>query len=275
MGGAPGLVGRRAQTSGGIEPVASRMEGKIVLITGGASRPGIGAAIGERLAEEGATVVLSDVDLAGVEETARLIRNQGGKASAMKHDVASQADWDNVMDAVLAEHGRLDVLVNNAGILDVAAIASDRAVGALRSQFEVNVVGSFIGTQMAVKAMRQSGGGSIVNMSSVAGIVGFRGSASYAATKGAVKLFSKSVALEVAAEHIRINTVHPGIIRTNMQDQGAETNSDNYEAIEAAIPAGRLGEPLDIANCVLFLASDESTYVTGAEFVVDGGYTAQ
>lgn len=251
------------------------MDGKVVLVTGGASRPGLGAAIGERLAEEGANVVLSDVDLAGVEETAALIRNKGGKASAVKHDVTSQEDWDAVIAALLAEHGRLDVLVNNAGILDVAGMASDRAVGALRSQFEVNVVGSFIGTQIAVKAMRQYGGGSIINMSSVAGLVGFRGSAAYAASKGAVKLFSKSVALEVAAENIRVNTVHPGIIRTNMQAAGAGTNSDNYDAIEAAIPAGRLGEPVDIANCVLFLASDESTYVTGAEFVVDGGYTAQ
>lgn len=255
--------------------MTNRMEGKIVLVTGGASRPGIGAAVGERLAEEGATVVLSDVDLPGVEETARLIRERGGKASAVQHDVASQDDWDRVMAALLSEHGRLDVLVNNAGILEVAAIASDRAAGALRSQFDINVMGSFIGTQVAVRAMRQSGGGSIINMSSVAGIVGFRGSASYAASKGAVKLFSKSVALEVAAENIRVNTVHPGIIRTNMQDQGAESNSENYAAIEAAIPAGRLGEPSDIANCILFLASDESTYVTGAEFVVDGGYTAQ
>tara|TARA_R110002110_G_scaffold31343_5_gene110414 strand:+ start:1111 stop:1866 length:756 start_codon:yes stop_codon:yes gene_type:complete len=251
------------------------MEDKVVLITGGASRPGIGAAVGQRLAEEGATVVLSDVDLPGAEETARLIREQGGKASAVRHDVTSQEDWDRVIADLLSEHGRLDVLVNNAGILEVAGIASDRAAAALRSQFEVNVVGSFIGTQVAVRAMRQAGGGSIINMSSVAGLVGFRGSASYAASKGAVKLFSKSVALEVAADNIRVNTVHPGIIRTNMQDQGAESNSENYAAIEAAIPVGRLGEPRDIANCILFLASDESTYVTGAEFVVDGGYTAQ
>jgi len=255
--------------------MGDRMDGKIVLITGGASRPGIGAAVGERLAAEGATVVLSDVDLAGVQETARLIREKGGDASAVQHDVASQDDWERVIADLLAEYGRLDVLVNNAGILEVASVASDRAVPALRSQFDVNVVGSFIGTQAAVKAMRQSGGGSIINLSSVAGLVGFRGSASYAASNGAVKLFSKSVALEVAAYNIRVNTVHPGIIRTNMQDQGAESNAENYEAIEAAIPAGRLGEPLDIANCVLFLASDESTYVTGAEFVVDGGYTAQ
>lgn len=255
--------------------MTKRMDDKVVLVTGGASRPGLGAAIGERLAAEGAIVVLTDIDLPGVEETAALIRAKGGNASAAKHDVALQEDWDSVVAALLANHGRLDVLVNNAGILDVAGMGSDRAVGALRSQFEVNVAGSFIGTQVAVRAMRQSGGGSIVNMSSVAGLVGFRGSASYAASKGAVKMFSKSVALEVAAENIRVNTVHPGIIRTNMQDQGAETNSDHYDAIEAAIPVGRLGEPEDIANCVLFLASDESTYVTGAEFVVDGGYTAQ
>ncbi|WP_108811481.1 glucose 1-dehydrogenase [Sphingorhabdus sp. Alg231-15] len=255
--------------------MTKRLEGKVALVTGGASRPGIGAAIAERLAEEDAIIVLSDVDHPGVEETASLIREKGGIVTAVKQDVTSQQDWEKVTAAVLAEHGRLDVLVNNAGILDVAAIHSDNAIPALRRQFEVNVEGSFMGTQAAVAAMRQSGGGSIINLSSVAGLVGFRGSASYAASKGAVKLFSKSVALEVAAENIRVNTVHPGIIRTNMQSAGADTNSDNYQAIEAAIPAGRLGEPRDIANCVLFLASDESTYVTGAEFVVDGGYTAQ
>ncbi len=255
--------------------MTKRLEGKVALVTGGASRPGIGAAIAERLAEENAIIVLSDIDHAGVEETAALIREQGGNARAVKQDVTSQRDWEKVTKALLTEHGRLDVLVNNAGILDVAPIHSENAIPALRRQFDVNVEGSFMGTQAAVTAMRQSGGGSIINLSSVAGLVGFRGSASYAASKGAVKLFSKSVALEVAAENIRVNTVHPGIIRTNMQSAGADTNSENYQAIESAIPAGRLGEPRDIANCVLFLASDESTYVTGAEFVIDGGYTAQ
>lgn len=255
--------------------MTKRLEGKVALVTGGASRPGIGAAIAERLAEENAIIVLSDIDHVGVEETAALIQEKGGHVTAVKQDVTSQQDWEKVTAVILAEHGRLDVLVNNAGILDVAAINSDNALPALRRQFDVNVEGSFMGTQAVVAAMRQSGGGSIINLSSVAGLVGFRGSASYAASKGAVKLFSKSVALEVAAENIRVNTVHPGIIRTNMQSAGADTNSDNYAAIEAAIPAGRLGEPRDIANCVLFLASDEANYVTGAEFVVDGGYTAQ
>jgi NAD(P)-dependent dehydrogenase (short-subunit alcohol dehydrogenase family) len=196
-------------------------------------------------------------------------------AAALQHDVTAQADWDRVIDSILTEHGRLDILVNNAGVLDIAQIGDDNLMATLRRQFEVNVAGCLMGTQAGVRAMRRSGGGSIVNLSSVAGLVGFRGSSTYAATKGAVKLMTKSVALETARDGIRVNSVHPGIIRTNMQKSGGDANADNYEAIEAAIPAGRLGEPVDIANCVLFLASDEASYVTGAEFVVDGGYTAQ
>lgn len=253
-----------------------RVEGKVALVTGGASRPGLGFAIAERLAEEGAIVVLTDVDTAGVVESARLISERNLAAEAMPQDVASEGDWARVIDDILARHGRLDIVVNNAGILDIAAIGDDHALAGLRRQLEVNVVGCFMGTQAAVRAMRQcGGGGSIVNLSSVAGKVGFRGSASYAATKGAVKLMTKSVALETAAEGIRVNSVHPGIIRTNMQQKGLEDNAANYDAIVAGIPARRLGEPRDIANCVLFLASDEASYVNGAEFVVDGGYTAQ
>lgn len=253
-----------------------RVEGKVALVTGGASRPGLGFAIAERLAEEGAIVVLTDVDGAGVAESARLICERNLAAEALEHDVASEAGWTRVVDEVVERHGRLDILVNNAGILDIAAIGEDHALAGLRRQLEVNVVGCFMGTQAGVRAMRQCGnGGSIVNISSVAGKVGFRGSASYAATKGAVKLMTKSVALECAPEGIRVNSVHPGIIRTNMQAQGMDENSANYDSIVAAIPAGRLGDPRDIANCVLFLASEEASYCNGAEFVVDGGYTAQ
>ncbi len=253
-----------------------RVEGKIALVTGGASRPGLGASIAERLAEEGAIVIVTDVDLAGVEQTAEGIRARDLSATAMAQDVTSQGDWDAVINAVVEEHGRLDILVNNAGILVVGQIADETAASALQRQFDVNVAGCLMGTQAAVKAMRNGGHcGSIINVSSVAGLVGFRGSATYAATKGAVKLMSKSAALETAAEGIRINTVHPGIIRTNMQSAAVDDNSANYDAIVASIPAGELGEPRDIANCVLFLASDEASYVMGAEFVVDGGYTAQ
>ena len=256
--------------------MSRRVEGKIALVTGGASRPGLGFAIAKRLAEEGANVILTDVDTAGAEESAALIREANLSATAMTHDVSSQSDWDDVFERVLSEFGRLDILVNNAGILDVGEIDSDDAVTGLKRQLGVNVEGVFLGTQAAVKAMRAaSSGGSIVNISSIAGLVGFKSSASYAATKGAVKMMTKSVALETAAEGIRVNSVHPGIIRTNMAAEGLENNAENYAAIEAVIPAGRLGEPEDIANCVLFLASDEAQYITGAEFVVDGGYTAQ
>lgn len=252
-----------------------RVEGKVALVTGGASRPGLGAAIAERLAQEGARVILTDIDVAGAEETAALIRAKNLDAIAIKQDVVSQEDWDRVIAEIMSTYGQLDILVNNAGILDIASTDDEAAVPSLRRQYAVNVEGSFIGTQAGVRAMRKSSGGSIINLSSVAGLVGFRGSASYAATKGAVKMMSKSVALETARENIRVNTVHPGIIRTNMQATGVEDNAANYEAIEASIPVGRLGEPVDIANCVLFLASDEASYVTGAEFVIDGGYTAQ
>ena len=166
-------------------------------------------------------------------------------------------------------------MVNNAGILEIAEIDDSNASDALMNQFKVNVAGSYLGTSAAVSAMRKSGSGSIINISSIAGLVGFRGSAAYTASKGAVRLFSKSVALETARDNIRVNTVHPGIIETNMQRAAVGDNEAHYDAIAESIPMGRMGQPEDIANCVLFLASDESSYITGAEFVVDGGYTAQ
>nr|WP_298898060.1 glucose 1-dehydrogenase [uncultured Altererythrobacter sp.] len=253
-----------------------RVEGKVALVTGGASRPGLGSAIALRLAEEGAHVILSDVDLAGAEQTAAKITALNLDAKAVYQDVSLQEDWDRVIADITNTHGRLDILVNNAGILDVGEIDDDGTVAGLKRQLSVNVEGVFMGTQAAVKAMRAaSTAGSIVNISSIAGLVGFKASASYAATKGAVKMMTKSVALETAAEGIRVNSVHPGIIRTNMAAAGLDDNAENYAAIEEVIPMHRLGEPEDIANCVLFLASDEARYVTGAEFVVDGGYTTQ
>lgn len=252
-----------------------RMKGKVVLVTGGASRPGLGSATAERLAEEGAVVIASDVDLSGVEAVVSEIVSNGGQAFALHQDVSSEQGWKELIDSIVADHGRLDVLVNNAGILEIAEIEDPNASDALMNQFRVNVAGSYLGTSAAVSAMRKSGSGSIINISSIAGLVGFRGSAAYTASKGAVRLFSKSVALETARDNIRVNTVHPGIIETNMQRAAVGDNEAHYDAIAESIPMGRMGQPEDIANCVLFLASDESSYITGAEFVVDGGYTAQ
>jgi NAD(P)-dependent dehydrogenase (short-subunit alcohol dehydrogenase family) len=252
-----------------------RLDKKIVLVTGGASVPGLGSATAERLAQEGAYVYVTDIDQKGVETVSAGIRDAGGESCAMSHDVTSEADWDRVMGEIIAAHGRIDVLVNNAGI------AVLRMIDVITSpewakQLDVNLYSVFYGTQRAVREMRRVGeGGSIINLSSVAGQVGVPGCSAYSASKGGVRLFTKSVALETARDKIRVNSVHPGMIWTNMQKLALQDNREQYDLITAAIPAGAMGEAIDIANAVLFLASDESRYITGAEITVDGGLTAQ
>ena len=253
----------------------ARLSGKIALITGGASVPGLGSATAHRFAEEGAVVYVTDRDGPGAEKVAQAIRDSGGQAHALTHDVTSEADWDRVMAAIEATHGRLDVLVNNAGIA-VLRLIGDFTTADWLLQVNVNLTSVFFGTKRAVLAMRKTGtGGSIINISSVAGQVGVPACGAYAAAKGGVRVFSKAIAVECAAENIRVNTVHPGMILTNMQGVAAEDNADNYDATVALIPMGRMGEPDDIANMNLFLASDEAKYITGTEFTVDGGMTAQ
>lgn len=252
-----------------------RLADKIALITGGASVPGLGSATAERLAQEGAVVYVTDVDLAGAEALAAGIRKAGGRATALAHDVTSEADWDRVVASIIGAHGRIDVLVNNAGIavlrmIDVITSAE------WAKQINVNLTSMFYGTQRVIREMRRVGeGGSIINLSSVAGQVGVPGCSAYSASKGGVRLFTKSVALETARDKIRVNSVHPGMIWTNMQKLALQDNREQYDLITAAIPVGYMGEPVDIANCVLFLACDESRYITGAEITVDGGLTAQ
>lgn len=251
-----------------------RLQDKVCLVTGGASVPGLGSATAQRFAEEGAIVYISDRDGAGAEKVAADIRGKGGRAHALAHDVTSEADWDRVMATILAEQGRLDVLVNNAGIA-VLRMIEDFTTDDWKLQNDVNLNSVFYGSKRAVAAMRQSGkGGSIINISSVAGLAGVPGCGAYAASKGGVRLFSKVIAMECARDAIRCNTVHPGMIMTNMQGVAAEDNADNYDATVALIPMGYMGEPLDIANMNLFLASDEARYITGGEFVVDGGMMA-
>jgi NAD(P)-dependent dehydrogenase (short-subunit alcohol dehydrogenase family) len=251
-----------------------RLAGKIALVTGGASVPGLGSATAIRFAEEGAVVYVSDRDAEGAEKVAADIRTSGGQAIALSHDVTSEADWDSVMAAVIDGHGRLDVLVNNAGIA-VLRMIEDFTTDDWNLQINVNLNSVFYGTKRAVIAMRQAGeGGSIINISSVAGIGGVPACSAYAAAKGGLRIFSKTVAMETAKDKIRVNTVHPGMILTNMQGVAAEDNADNYDATLALVPMGYMGEPIDIANMNLFLACDEGRYCTGAEFVVDGGMMA-
>ncbi|AZI35701.1 putative cyclopentanol dehydrogenase [Caenibius tardaugens NBRC 16725] len=252
-----------------------RLEGKVALVTGGASVPGLGSATAQRFAEEGAIVFITDRDGVGAEKVAEGIRTAGGAAEALPHDVTSESDWDRVMAAIETAHGRLDVLVNNAGIA-VLRMLEEFTTADWKLQNSVNLDSVFYGTQRAVALMRKVGqGGSIINISSVAGLFGVPGCAAYAASKGGVRLFSKVVALECARDRIRSNTVHPGMILTNMQGVAQEDNADNFDSTMALVPMGFMGDPLDIANMNLFLASDEARYITGSEFVVDGGMAAQ
>jgi NAD(P)-dependent dehydrogenase (short-subunit alcohol dehydrogenase family) len=253
----------------------ARLTDKVALITGAASVPGLGSATARRFAEEGAVVYLTDVDTEGAEAVATDIVRSGGRGMALRQDVTSQPDWDRVIAEIIAAHGRLDVLVNNAGIAVLRMMETMTSAEWAR-QLEVNLSSVFYGTQRAIREMRRvKQGGSIINLSSVAGQVGVRGCAAYSASKGGVRAFTKSVALEVAPDRIRVNTIHPGMILTNMQKVALQDNREQYAVVTAAIPMGYMGDPLDIANCALFLASDESRYITGAELTVDGGFTAQ
>ncbi len=252
-----------------------RLEGKVALVTGGASNPGLGRSTALRLAEEGATVMVTDVDLAGAQATAQAIVDAGGQAAALHQDVVSESGWADVMANIEDTFGGLDICVNNAGIAVLVPI-EDMTLEQWNRQIEVNLTSVFLGCRAAIAAMKKRGGGSIVNLSSVAGLVGLRTCVAYGAAKGGVRIMSKSVAVEAAKYNIRCNSVHPGVIWTNMQAQATGANSaDSLDASVMRIPLGRAGEPLDIANCILYLASDESNYVTGAEFVVDAGMTAQ
>ncbi|MBV1691073.1 glucose 1-dehydrogenase [Novosphingobium sp. G106] len=251
-----------------------RLQDKVALVTGAASVPGLGSATAQRFAEEGAIVWLTDRDAAGAEKAAAAIRAEGGRAHSASHDVTSEADWDRVMAEIDSAHGRLDVLVNNAGIAVLRPI-EDMTLAEWNLQNDVNLASVFLGTKRAVVAMRKAGnGGSIINLSSVAGLFGVPACGAYAASKGGVRLFSKVIAVECAKDRIRCNSVHPGMILTNMQGVAAEDNAANYDATLALIPMGYMGDPIEIANMNLFLASDESRYVTGTEMIVDGGMAA-
>ena len=256
-----------------------RVEGKVAIITGGAS--GIGRGCAERLAEEGATVVITDIDETLGDATAAELNQRGAVAHFLRHDVTVEADWQAVIARVLDLCGALHVLVNNAGI-GIGGSIVDMSLADWQRQQAINLDGVFLGVKHAIPALRASGGGSIINMSSVAGLKGAANLAAYNATKGGVRLFTKGVALECAQSRwpIRVNSVHPGIIDTpiwtkvnpEMLDGG---NAIDVEAMAATgVPSGVLGVPRDIANGVLFLASDDSAYITGTELVIDGGLSA-
>ena len=262
-----------------------RVKGKTAIITGAAG--GLGTAQALLLAREGAKVVLTDIIETEPRETVEEIRRAGDEAIFVRHDVTSEQDWAEVIEQTLSSFGRLDVLVNNAGILINKAI-EDMSLEDWRRVMSINLDGVFLGTKHAIGAMRKSGGGSIINMSSVAGLVGMPGdSSAYCASKGGVRLFTKASALQYSKlghdYNIRVNSVHPGFILTSMIEKAMRASvaitGCTYEEAKRiradSTMIGRLGVPEDVAYAVLYLASDESSYVTGAELVVDGGYTAR
>ena len=253
-----------------------QVQGKVALVTGAAA--GIGAAIAATLGREGARVVLTDLDPRRGEAVAEGIRAAGGEALFLQQDVTEEARWAEITGEIGQRFGRLDILVANAGIAIIAPV-TEMTLEQWRKQTAVNIDGVFLSAKHGIPLMRRSGeGGSIVMISSVAGLRGSAGLAGYSATKGAVRLFAKSVALECARENIRCNSVHPGIIGTEIWEKmpGEMRNSpiDARAVAEASVPTGKLGTPQDVADCVLFLASDASRYVNGSELVVDAGMMA-
>jgi 3(or 17)beta-hydroxysteroid dehydrogenase len=252
-----------------------RVKGKVTIVTGAASGLGKGAA--SLLAREGARVIFTDINEAGGKKAAEETSRDGGEAVFMKLDVSNEMDWSRVMGKTLARFGRLDVLVNNAGVELVKEIA-DTSLEEWRWLMSVNLDGVFLGTKHGIRTMRECGGGSIINISSVAGIVGtFDDTAAYCASKGGVRLLTKAAALECSkAGHdynIRVNSIHPGVIQTPLVESLLKDTAIR-KRLEEIHPIGFMGEPIDIAYVVLYLASDESRLVTGAEMVIDGGWTA-
>ena len=254
-----------------------RVAGKVALVTGGAS--GIGRGCAEILAREGAAVILTDLQDDKGQALAAEITAAGGKARYLHQDTTSEEGWVGVIADIAAKEGRLDILVNNAGIAVPAASITEMSLADWKKQQAVNVEGVFLGIKHSLGLMRKAGnGGSIINMSSVAGLKGSPTLAGYCATKGAVRLFTKAIAMECAnfKDGVRVNSVHPGIIETPIWEAivpagGANTPPDLDAMSSMAVPLGVKGVPADIANGVLWLASDESRYVTGEELVIDGG----
>lgn len=250
----------------------ARLNNKVAIITGGAK--GLGAEMAKRFVEEGAKVVITDLDTQTGEETAA---NIGENIFFMKHDVSKKEDWQKVIKTTLDKYGKINIIVNDAGvgmIGDVESMTEDM----WNTTIAVNLTGTMWGVKLGIEAMKGNGEkNSIINLSSVDGLVGDANLLAYNASKGGVRLLTKSAALHCAEKgyDIRVNSIHPGYILTPMVEAGLKQKPKAMDYLVSLHPMGRLGKPSEIANLALFLASDESSFSTGSEFVADGGYTAQ
>jgi NAD(P)-dependent dehydrogenase (short-subunit alcohol dehydrogenase family) len=255
-----------------------RLQGKVALLTGAAAGMqgelmGFGGAAAWLFVREGARVVLGDIKDELGEKTAAQLRASGGEALYVHLDVTSEADWQRAIQTTVAQFGRLDILVNNAGT-GARFTVEETTSEVWDGQMAVHAKGAFLGTKYAIPEMRKVGGGSIINISSIYGLVGSPTSTAYHAAKGAIRLFTKAAAIQYAKEHIRVNSVHPGYALTPLTAESF-ADPERHQWVMERIPLGRLGNAQDIANGILYLASDEAAYVTGAELVIDGGTTAQ
>ena len=249
-----------------------RLENKVALISGGSR--GQGAAEARLFAGEGCKVVIADVLEDEGRQLEAEINETGGECVFVKLDVTSEEEWNAAVSTAVARFGKLDILVNNAGIYRQVGI-EDTSEELWDNIFDINAKGVFLGAKAAIPEMRRAGGGSIINISSVAGLIGSWRAPAYGATKGAVRLFTKSTAIQYAAEGIRCNSVHPGIIETPMTTPTLLRDDAARQASLDRTPIGRVGQAEDVAYGVLFLASDESSFMTGSELVIDGGLFAQ
>ena len=250
-----------------------RLKGKVAVISGGAR--GLGAAEARLLAKEGAKVVIGDVLREEGRQMEAEISEAGGEALFVDLDVTKEGNWQRAVEATVSRFGKLNVLVNNAGISPPGTI-EDTSVETWAQTMAVNVRGVFLGTKAAIPEMRKAGGGSIINISSIAGIVGSDVFPhAYVASKGAVRSFTKAIAIQYAKEQIRCNSIHPGGIETPLTRQFLSADPTLREKLTSRTPMGRLGQPEEVAFGVLYLASDESSFVTGAELLIDGGWIAQ
>lgn len=248
-----------------------RLANKVAIITGAAG--GMGKSDALLFAKEGAKVAITDLQEDKLREVVREIVESGGEAIALRHNVASEEDWVRVVDETVAKFGKVDILVNNAGVSNATPFM-DLTVEGWEKTMSINVTSIFLGQKYVIPHMIEAGGGSIINISSIAGLTGGSGAGPYTASKGAVRMLTKATAVDFAKYNIRANSIHPGYIETPMTvDLFKDEKMNQWFLSQTPLP--RLGKPEDIANGVLFLASDESSYITGVELPIDGGYSAK
>ena len=248
-----------------------RLQNKVALISGGAK--GMGAVEAKLFAKEGAKVVIGDVLETEGKQIEAEINETGGECLFVPLDVTDENQWNEAVAATLRRFGKLDILINNAGIFRTSPVEETSSTE-WDQVMDINAKGVFLGAKAAIPAMREAGGGSIINLSSVAGLVGAAYSSAYSASKGAVRLFTKSTAIQYATDGVRCNSIHPGVIQTDMTKEAIADSQFKAQRLDPT-PLARLGQPEDVAYGALYLASDESSFVTGAELVIDGGWTAQ